>query len=25
MAADGSFPQELRRTKPYGYSMFNLD
>ena len=25
MAADGSFPQELRRTKPYGYSIFNLD
>lgn len=25
MAADGSFPQELRRTKPYGYSNFNLD
>lgn len=25
MAADGSFPQELRRTKPYGYSTFNLD
>jgi len=24
-AADGSFPQELRRTKPYGYSLFNLD
>lgn len=24
-AADGSFPQELRRTKPYGYSIFNLD
>jgi hypothetical protein len=23
--ADGSFPQELRRTKPYGYSLFNLD
>ena len=22
---DGSFPQELRRTKPYGYSLFNLD
>jgi hypothetical protein len=22
---DGSFPQELRRTKPYGYSIFNLD
>jgi hypothetical protein len=25
MAADGSFPQEMRRTKPYGYSLFNLD
>ena len=25
MAIDGSFPQELRRTKPYGYSLFNLD
>lgn len=25
MAEDGSFPQELRRTKPYGYSLFNLD
>lgn len=25
MAADGSFPQELRRTKPYGYSLFNID
>lgn len=24
-SADGSFPQELRRTKPYGYSIFNLD
>lgn len=24
-AEDGSFPQELRRTKPYGYSLFNLD
>jgi len=23
--ADGSFPAELRRTKPYGYSLFNLD
>jgi hypothetical protein len=22
---DGSFPEELRRTKPYGYSLFNLD
>lgn len=25
IALDGSFPQELRRTKPYGYSIFNLD
>ena len=25
MKADGSFPEELRRTKPYGYSIFNLD
>jgi hypothetical protein len=25
MGKDGSFPQELRRTKPYGYSLFNLD
>lgn len=25
MAADGSFPQERARTKPYGYSLFNLD
>ena len=25
MAVDGSFPEELRRTKPYGYSLFNLD
>ena len=25
MAEDGSFPQELSRTKPYGYSLFNLD
>jgi hypothetical protein len=24
-ASDGSFPEELRRTKPYGYSLFNLD
>jgi len=24
-APDGSFPQELRRTKPYGYSLFNLE
>jgi Alginate lyase len=25
VAADGSFPQEMRRTKPYGYALFNLD
>ncbi|RFS15153.1 alginate lyase family protein [Emticicia sp. C21] len=25
MAANGSFPLELGRTKPYGYSLFNLD
>lgn len=25
MAENGSFPQELARTKPYGYSLFNLD
>lgn len=25
MATDGSFPRELRRTKPYGYSLFNAD
>jgi hypothetical protein len=25
MAPDGSFPRELARTKPYGYSIFNLD
>ncbi len=24
-AADGSFPQEMKRTKPYGYSLFNLE
>jgi hypothetical protein len=24
-APDGSFPQELKRTKPYCYSLFNLD
>ena len=24
MAVDGSFPREIRRTKPYGYSIFNL-
>jgi hypothetical protein len=24
-AEDGSFPRELKRTKPYGYSLFNLD
>ena len=24
-APDGGFPEELRRTKPYGYSLFNLD
>ena len=23
--SDGAFPQELSRTKPYGYSLFNLD
>ena len=23
--ADGSFPLELKRTKPYGYALFNLD
>ena len=25
MAADGSFPREMARTKPYGYAIFNLD
>ncbi len=25
MAVDGSFPMEIRRTKGYGYSLFNLD
>ncbi|HEV8378431.1 MAG TPA: alginate lyase family protein [Tepidisphaeraceae bacterium] len=25
MAVDGSFPRELSRTKPYGYSIFQLD
>lgn len=25
MAGNGSFPLELRRTKPYGYALFNLD
>jgi hypothetical protein len=25
MAVNGSFPRELARTKPYGYSLFNLD
>jgi len=25
MAADGSFPLEMARTKPYGYAIFNLD
>jgi hypothetical protein len=25
MAKNGSFPMELKRTKPYGYSLFNID
>ena len=25
MAADGSFPLQLKRTKPYAYSIFQLD
>ncbi len=25
MANDGSFPLEMKRTKPYGYAIFNLD
>lgn len=25
MAEDGSFPLELKRTKPYGYFLFNID
>lgn len=25
MTNDGSFPAELKRTKPYGYSIFQLD
>jgi hypothetical protein len=25
MGIDGSFPLEIKRTKPYGYSIFNLD
>ena len=25
IAVDGRFPEELRRTKPYGYSLFNLE
>jgi hypothetical protein len=25
IAPDGSFPEEMRRTKPYGYHLFNLD
>ena len=25
MAQDGSFPEELKRTKPYNYSLFNME
>ena len=25
MFQDGSFPLEMRRTKPYGYALFQLD
>lgn len=25
MAEDGSFPLEIKRTKPFGYSLFNID
>lgn len=25
MSADGSFPKEMSRTKPYGYALFNMD
>lgn len=25
MGEDGSFPREISRTKPYGYSLFNID
>lgn len=25
MASNGSYPEELARTKPYSYSLFNLD
>lgn len=25
MAADGSFPEEISRTKPYSYSLFNIE
>jgi len=25
MAPDGSFPEELKRTKPYNYSLFNME